>query len=128
MSWVKPFTVIQTFAIAISMLSCHPKSPQTDIDLLELTVSLIHEAYQNGDYTAEQLVSAYLQRIEELDMSLGLNAIVLINPDAIKKARALDKEYQQTGKLRQLHGIPMIVKDNYNTKGLQTTAGSMSLR
>ena len=66
-------------------------------------------------YTAEQLVSAYLQRIEELDMSLGLNAIVLINPDAIKKAHALDKEYQQTGKLGQLHGIPMIVKDNYNT-------------
>jgi len=50
MSWVKPFTVIQTFAIAISMLSCHPKSPQIDIDLLELTVSLIHEAYQNGLY------------------------------------------------------------------------------
>ncbi len=88
MSWVKPFTVIQTVAIAISMRSCHPKSQQIDIDLLELTVSLIHEAYQNGDYTAEQLVSAYLQRIEELDQSIGLNAIVLINPMPLKK-RAL---------------------------------------
>lgn len=96
--------------------------------LPELTIADIHRAYQRGDYTSEQLVRAYLNRIRAYDQPTHLNSILLINPDALQTARALDLEFKKTGKLRPLHGIPVIVKDNFNTKGLQTTGGSIALK
>ena len=120
--------MIRSFPLAFLVLlcSCHPLS--MPIDLGELTITQIHEAYTSGSYTAEDLATAYIERINTLDQSTGLNAIVLINPRAIEEARAMDEEYRQTGTLRPLHGIPMIVKDNYNTIGLQTAAGSIALK
>ncbi|MGH1363686.1 MAG: amidase [Calditrichia bacterium] len=100
----------------------------TVIDLDELTVAQIHQAYEDGDYTSEQLTAAYFARIDSLDQSTTLNAIVVKNPDALKRARELDEEYAKTGKLRPMHGIPVIVKDNYHTMGLQTAGGSIVLK
>lgn len=94
---------------------------------VETTIADIHAAFQDGRLTAEQLVNAYLERIERYDKPTGLNAIVVINPQALEEARKLDAEFKQTGRLRPLHGIPFIVKDNYDTEGLQTTAGSRAL-
>ncbi len=71
---------------------------------------------------------SYLERIQTYDQPTKLNSIVLVNPEAIATARALDAEFRKTGKLRPLHGIPVIVKDNFNTKGLQTTGGSIALK
>ncbi len=122
---MRPFLL--TF-VGLCLLSCAPTSSPPSIDLDELTIAEIHAAYAAGDYTAEDLTRAYLARIEALDQPTGLNAIVLVNPDALADAQALDREYAETGQLRPLHGIPMIVKDNYNTAGLQTTAGSAALR
>ncbi|MCX6214423.1 amidase family protein [Spirosoma sp.] len=98
------------------------------VDLLEITISDIHRAYRAGSLTGEQLVNAYVERIKTYDQSTKLNSIIIINPDAITTARALDAEFKKTGKMRPLHGIPVIVKDNYNTKGLQTTGGSIALK
>ena len=103
--------------------SCNTKK---DISLEELTISQIHEAYRNGDYTAEDLVRAYIYRIEENDSAI--NSISEINPVAIGRARALDAEFAATGNLRPLHGIPVIVKDNINTIGLPTSAGALALK
>jgi len=94
----------------------------------ETTISAIHQAFQKGTCNCEQLVSTYLQRIQTYDKPTKLNAIVLTNPEALQMARELDAEYRRTRKLRKLHCIPLIVKDNYNTKGLQTTAGSLALK
>ncbi|AXT20961.1 amidase [Flavobacteriaceae bacterium AU392] len=106
------------------MHSCQKQN--LTIDLNELTISDIHEAYKNGNYTSEQLTNAYLTRITKYDDSI--NAITIINHNAIKIAQALDKEYKKTGVLKPLHGIPLIVKDNFNTKGLLTTGGSLALK
>ncbi|MEM8485398.1 MAG: amidase family protein [Bacteroidota bacterium] len=115
-------------ALVTLVSACQPRQHAVEIDLSELTVADIHNAYNNGDYTAEQLVEAYIARIQQFDQATGMNAIVLINPDAREDARALDIELQNNGTLRPLHGIPMIVKDNYNTIGLQTAAGSVALK
>lgn len=99
-----------------------------DFVVIETTISEIHRAYQDGTLTSRALVLSYLERINRYDQSTRLNSIVTINPEAIDDAAALDEEFQATGKLRPLHGIPVIVKDNYDTKDLQTTAGSLALK
>ncbi|AUD01212.1 amidase [Spirosoma pollinicola] len=120
--------------LSLGLLSTAPAQPQPNVkfaskfDLLETTISDIHRAFRNGNLTSEQLVKAYLERIKTYDQPTKLNSIILVNPEAIATARALDAEFKKTGKLRPLHGIPVIVKDNYNTKGLQTTGGSVALK
>ena len=96
------------------------------IDLSEITITDIHKAYSQGKYNSRQLVEAYLEQIEKADNKI--NAISSINPDVLSIADLLDEEFKITGKLRPLHGIPIIVKDNINTKGLPTTAGALALR
>ncbi len=96
--------------------------------LLEASISDIHQAFQKGTCSCEQLVTAYLQRIQAYDQSTRLNAIVVTNTDALRVAKQLDAQYAETKKMRPLHCIPLIVKDNYQTKGLQTTAGSLALK
>lgn len=107
-------------ALAVGILACEGPKTIEPIDLSELTISEIHKAYQEGTFNSYQLVQTYLERIDRLDKSI--NAITVINPNALSIAKELDKEYQKTGTLRPLHGIPIIVKDNINTKDLPTTA------
>lgn len=112
------------FALLLAF-ACSSPQQQTDIALEELTISEIHRSFADKQYNSQQLVQAYLDRIEKLD-SLT-NALTTINPEALEIARQLDEEYGKTGQLRPLHGIPLIVKDNINTAGLPTTAGSLAL-
>ena len=102
-------------------------TPTPDFNLIEATISDVHEAFENGSLTAEELTQMYLDRIEAYDQSTKVNAITVINEEALRRARELDEEYKKTGILRPLHGIPIIAKENYNTAGLQTTAGSAAL-
>ena len=96
-------------------------------EVAEASIDDVHRALVRGDCNCEQVVTAYLARIAAYDQPSKLNAIVITNPQALATARQLDAEYRKTGKLRPLHCIPVIVKDNYNTAGLQTTAGSLAL-
>ncbi|MCK4932951.1 MAG: amidase [Candidatus Aminicenantes bacterium] len=112
------------------MMACGSKQEVTPrgFYVIETTIEDIHEAYRSGNLTCRELVEIYLERIDKYDKSTRLNAIVVVNQDALKTADELDKEFQKTGKLRPLHGIPVIVKDNYETYDMQTTGGSMALR
>ncbi|MFC1482118.1 amidase [Candidatus Neomarinimicrobiota bacterium] len=112
--------------VLFGLMGCSPQKEKVQIDLAELTISDIHEAYQEGRYSSEELVSAYLTVIKQHDEEL--NAVTVINKHALPIAIALDEEYKEAGVLRPLHGIPVIIKDNFNTKGLPTTAGALALQ
>ncbi|TFZ67380.1 amidase [Hymenobacter sp. UV11] len=97
-------------------------------EVAEASIADVQQALKRGDCSCEQLVQAYQARIAAYDQPTHLNAIVVTNPAALAEARQLDAEYRRTGKLRPLHCITLIVKDNYNTAGLQTAAGSLALK
>jgi amidase len=105
-----------------------PAQTQMKFELNETTIADIHQAIRSGRITCRWLVEAYLKRIDAYDQSTKLNSIVIVNPQALAEADRLDEEFKRTRKLRPLHGIPVIVKDNYDTKDLQTTGGSMALK
>jgi Asp-tRNA(Asn)/Glu-tRNA(Gln) amidotransferase A subunit family amidase len=99
------------------------------VDLIELTIADAHRAMLDGSLTAEMLVEAYLARIDAYDKrGPSFNSLILINPRALDRAQELDAELERSGQLTgPLHGIPFIVKDNYDTHDMPTTAGSASL-
>jgi len=83
---------------------------------------------EDGRATSRQLVEQYLARIDKYDKNgPAINAFITLNPRALDVASALDAE-RRAGKVRgPLHGIPIVVKDNYATADMPTTAGSASL-
>jgi Asp-tRNA(Asn)/Glu-tRNA(Gln) amidotransferase A subunit family amidase len=98
------------------------------LNVLELTIKQYHKALRRRETTCKDIVETYLERIKKFDQLKGLNSMVVINSNAVKKAEKLDKEYSRTSKLRPLHGVPVVVKDNYDTHDLQTSAGSLAMK
>jgi Asp-tRNA(Asn)/Glu-tRNA(Gln) amidotransferase A subunit family amidase len=91
-------------------------------DALGKTIPELQQAMERGDATSVDLVRQYLERIEAFDnRGPRLNSMVYLNP------RALDRERAEKGPRGPLHGIPMILKDNYDTHDMPTSAGSVAL-
>ena len=98
-------------------------------DVVEASIADIHAAMRDGRVTSRQLVQSYIERIEAYDkQGPAVNAIITVNPGALRRAQELDDLYSESGMVGPLHGIPVIVKDNYDTADMPTTAGSLSLR
>jgi amidase len=97
--------------------------------LEEATIGDVHAAYMSGTLTAAKLVQAYLERIQAYDRAgPKLNVVIFLNPKALEEAAALDEQLRKTGKfVGPLHGIPVLLKDNVNTRNMPTTGGSLSL-
>src|SRR5712692_2222804 len=94
--------------------------------LQEATVEDVHDAYKSGQLTAHQLVQLYLDRIEAYDKKgPSINAIITVNPKALEEADRLDAAFKASGFVGPLHGIPVIVKDQMDAKGMPTTLGSV---
>jgi amidase len=98
-------------------------------DVVEATIAELHDAMRQGRLSAQQLVQLYLDRIAAYDRrGPALNSLIVLNGAALARAAELDAHFARTGELSgPLHGIPVIVKDNYDTYDLPTTAGSRSL-
>ncbi len=119
--------------LALTLIAAVVVSPvrtQTPaFDVVETTIAQIHAAFRARTLTCRALVEAYLARIERFDkQGPALNAITVVNPNAIRDADALDRRFAQSGPVGPLHCIPAIVKDNFETAGLMTAAGSLTLK
>ena len=120
------YVFLRVVIVTILLLSGCSKESRFQIE--EATIARIHQAMKDGKITSRQLVEYYFKRIDKYDRATKLNAIVVKNPNALRRADELDEEFRRTGKLRPLHGIPVIVKDNYDTHDLQTAGGSIALK
>ena len=114
--------------IMLSGCGGSPDSINSAFDVTEQSVSQLGVAMADGRVTAVNLVDSYLARIEAYDQQgPTLNAMIVLNPLARQEAMALDKE-RAAGQIRgPLHGVPVVVKDNYDTSDLPTTAGAIAL-
>ncbi|MGX1832201.1 amidase family protein [Paenibacillus taichungensis] len=97
--------------------------------LEEATITDLQAAMTQGKLTSKELVQKYLDRIEKYDdQGVSINAVLTLNPDALKIAETLDEERAAQGPRGPLHGIPVLVKDNFDTKDMPTTAGCICLK
>ncbi len=100
--------------------------------ILEQDMYTIREHIQENRLNYENLVLFYLHRIYkyELDNTTTLNTIIALNKDVVKAARKLDEQKSNRTLPENRHpifGMPILLKDNINTSGMKTTAGSIAL-
>ena len=97
-------------------------------DVMEKSISELNAALESGEVTSRDLVARYLERIAAYDQQgPTLNAMIAINPNAEENADALDAERAAGNVHGPLHGIPVVVKDNYDTADMPTSAGAIAL-
>lgn len=124
--------VLSSVAVAAICLLCWRVDSRTQtapFDLTEKTIPELSAAMRTGATSSKRLVEAYLARIEAFDhQGPALNAIISINPKALDEADALDRERAARGPRGPLHGIPIVLKDNYDTAEMPTTAASIALK
>jgi amidase len=112
---------------ATTLLALAPAFAKT-IEFDAATIADINAAFDAGTLTAESLTQMCLARIAAFDRKgPSLHAVITLNPKAIEQARALDAERKAKGRRSPLHGIPVVLKDNYDTFDMPTTGGSVLL-
>ncbi len=129
----RAFLATAITAAAASQTSCQyvPASAATraDFELDEVSVADLGSGLQKGKWTSQRLVQLYLARIDAIDRSgPKLGAVLALNPDAAAIASQLDQERKANRLRGPLHGIPILLKDNIETRDpISTTAGSLAL-
>src|SRR2546428_8765567 len=122
LAWPQALLQLISVAVAVTTISAQPP-PFLRIE--ETTVAQIETALRARTLTCRALVEQYLKRIDAYDKKgPALNAIVLVNPDALKIADDLDRRFAQSGPVGAMHCVPVIVKDKYETIDMPTTAGA----
>ena len=123
---IRKIACLWLLVTAISLLAQKAAAP---FEVEETTIAGVHDALKSGRLTCRALVDAYLKRIAAYDKNgPAINSLILINPEAVKQANELDRRYAQSGLTGPLHCVPMIVKDNFETQGLQTTNGALAFQ
>ena len=135
--------LLTTTAATFALIACGPTAtdaPSSSASMAEdqyapqgwmsKTLPEIAEALAAGEVSAEDLTSAYLARIERIDRSgPALQSVITVNPDAMAIARALDAKRAAGEILGPLHGVPVVLKDNIESKDpMATTAGALALK
>ena len=108
------------------------QTAESRFEVVGTTITETQKAITEGRTTCRAIVESYLARIQAYDQvpidGLRLNSIVTVNPNALADADACDRNFAATHKLPPLGGIAVLIKDNYDTQGLQTTGGSLAMK
>ncbi len=104
-----------------------PTAPASRFEVAEATIEDLHRALSAGVTTCEEVVQGYLKRIEAYDRPTGLNAITVVNPRALARARAIDGKLAAGERVGELYCVTVLVKDNFDTHDLPTTGGSVAM-
>jgi amidase len=126
-------------ALLVSLLvlitSCEIKVEQHDQDYnagfpyLEMDITRLQQGFAEGEFTIREVTQAYIDRIEAIDHNgPALRSVIMINPDALAIADALDQELRDGRNRGPMHGVPVLLKDNIDTHDqMPNTAGSRAL-
>ena len=119
-------------ALGLAAATAQAPSSASPFDVVGATIAETQQAIRDGRTTCRAIVEAYLRRIAAFDQKpingLRLNAIVTLNPEALAEADACDRNFKATHTLPPLGGIAVLIKDNYDTRNLQTTGGSLAMK
>ena len=115
--------------VAVASTPVAAQRPSSTFRVEEATIATVHAAFRAHTLTCHALVQRYLDRVDAYDKrGPAINALITLNPAALAVADSLDRRFAKEGLTGPLHCVPMIVKDNFETHDLQTTAGSLSLK
>jgi len=102
--------------------------PITDRDLADLSLYQLSKMIRKGEISSKKLVELYLERIQKFGGPNNINAYISVAGDAaLRQAEELDMLAKQKNFKGSLHGLPIAVKDNLDTKDIKTTGGSKIL-
>lgn len=124
------------FCLTLALAACQPATPPaatapapTDFIYAELDIVDLQARMQSGELDSRKLTQAYLDRIAAVDRTgPQLNAVIELNPDALKEAALRDVERRANTVRGPLHGIPVLLKDNIDAVPMATSAGSLALK
>ena len=120
------------WSAALTAISASMSAPvlaqATSFQVAETSIAEVHAAMKAKSLSCRALVQTYLDRIAAYDKrGPAINSLITVNSRALTLADSLDRVLNSGAEIGPLHCIPMIVKDNFETKDMQTTAGSLSL-
>jgi Asp-tRNA(Asn)/Glu-tRNA(Gln) amidotransferase A subunit family amidase len=115
---------------AVSLTLARPPQTPAPFHLHEATIASIRDGFAAGSLTCAQLTSLYLARIEAYNLrGPALRAIITVNPKSMETAAEMDRQYKANPSgVGPLHCIPIVLKDNFDTFDMPTTAGSVALK
>src|SRR6202795_2106618 len=104
-------------------------APDRSFHLMETSIAEIHKAMQAGTLTCHDLVQQYVDRIHAYDQQGPvIDSMLYLNPSSLAQADAMDQEFHRTHQLKPLGCIPGVLKDNFDTADMPTTAGALTLK
>ena len=129
-------TLMACLLSSVVLLGCKPQPPAEKTNshkaakMVTFSVPELSAKLANGDLTSEALVNAYINRIRTVDWDgPKIQSVLTLNPDAVEEAKRLDQMRKDGTVLGPLHGIPVLLKDNIETKdNMATTAGAYALQ
>jgi amidase len=121
--------LVKILVLAVRVILATANAAGQQFQLMETSISDIHNAMQSGKLTCRSLVQRYLDRIKAYDQQgPAINAMLYVNPKALEQAEAMDKAFKRGTKLKPLQCIPLVLKDNFDTADMPTTGGSLALK
>src|SRR5262249_43192186 len=111
--------------VAALLLLISSGAARADFNVVEASIADMQRAMESGRVTSRELVQQYLMRIALYDKKL--NAVITVNPTALREAEERDRERTQGRLIGPLHGIPIALKDNIHTINMPTTGGTLAL-